>query len=479
MIDLRLSVSACAICLLSACASWWHPQAETHLTDPVSMAKAGPELPPGKMGESLAQCYQTFAATEASRREAGVLHASYFQVKDFPFLRVDRLMASYAGDIKDENQAGPWLESMREYAHFSRGVELSELNMERVERSRRLHDLSFCSVWLSLLAFDQEKVRNRMIQAIRDSVPQPADPVSARATIGLDSIDPAQLKAWRPVAAADAADVAAMRKHFDSCDRDPLGRVGLISDEWLRLAAVNAPLVLTPKPLTGPTLTAEAKVLNNGSARMHYQPMFVRVGNQTLLQFAYYIWLSHDDDPASGFDGLIWRVTLDLKGQPLVYDSISLDGANHQWFAAQELETKGETTLGTPQLGTGPVALTLSSQGQLVAVSSREDVSAENGGEVTVVRYDDLAETHLADGRQRSMFDSRGRLRSAGPAVYMLGQHPAIDKQKHTFDDPRLVDMSFTITDARLLTDAPPACKERMPIASNTAPEHWMALALR
>lgn len=65
---------------------------------------------------------------------------------------------------------------------------------------------------------------------------------------------------------------------------------------------------------------------------------FTRYGARTLVQLVYLIWFPErpDDnwlDPLSGqLDGLIFRVTLDSSGRPLVYDSIHPCGCYHMFI---------------------------------------------------------------------------------------------------------------------------------------------------
>jgi hypothetical protein len=62
------------------------------------------------------------------------------------------------------------------------------------------------------------------------------------------------------------------------------------------------------------------------------------VGEQVLLQLVYTLWFP--ERPADGwfdllagrFDGLIWRVTLALDGEPWLFDSIHPCGCYHQFF---------------------------------------------------------------------------------------------------------------------------------------------------
>ena len=73
---------------------------------------------------------------------------------------------------------------------------------------------------------------------------------------------------------------------------------------------------------------------------------FTRFGGSTLVQLVYLYWFS--ERPKTGpldllggaLDGVMWRVTLDEKGQPLLYDSAHACGCYHLFFPTPALRPK-------------------------------------------------------------------------------------------------------------------------------------------
>lgn len=71
---------------------------------------------------------------------------------------------------------------------------------------------------------------------------------------------------------------------------------------------------------------------------VYVQVAFTRWQGQVLPQLVYTIWFSARpattavDIYAGALDGLVWRVTLGADGQPLVYDSMHPCGCYHQWL---------------------------------------------------------------------------------------------------------------------------------------------------
>lgn len=79
---------------------------------------------------------------------------------------------------------------------------------------------------------------------------------------------------------------------------------------------------------------------------VYYQLTFTRFGQVTLPQLLYTIWFPErmaadgSDWEAGRIDGLIWRVTLDPEGQPLIYDAVHPSGCCHQFFNTRRLMPK-------------------------------------------------------------------------------------------------------------------------------------------
>ena len=428
--------------------------------DAEALARMGPTLPPGNMGEELSGCFTAYAEVERLRREAGVRHQAYFPVRGFPYVKVDRLMASYVDDLDPDTNMGAWLEQTREFANFSRELELRDIGISDVRRAGLLHDLSLCSVWLTLLSMDELSTRAKLLDAVRSSVP-PAAPAPARAPAKPAS-ELSRLVRWdvRWPETAETAEQA--QSHFDACDRDAMGRVGLFETEWQALAAKHAPVLMTETlrsidGLVSPQWDAGAMRANARQATVHYQPQHVRLGDMTLLQFAYTVWMRSTDD--APFNGLVWRVTLAPDGKPLVYDTVRLDGSGHRWFLADTV-SRGNTPINVPVLP-GPVALLIdSARHDLVNVVKADQAPAPTDtGRFDLAIYDDLFEAEGADGNRHTLFADDGSLRPGGTDIFMLGRMPAVGDSGLSFDHPRLIEESMNLPVEDIRARMPDACE--------------------
>lgn len=79
---------------------------------------------------------------------------------------------------------------------------------------------------------------------------------------------------------------------------------------------------------------------------VYHRLAFTRYGEAVLPQIVYSIWfpersaLDGGDWEAGRLDGLVWRVTLDPQGEPLMYDAVHPSGCCHQFFPTSRLMPK-------------------------------------------------------------------------------------------------------------------------------------------
>ena len=194
-----------------------------------------------------------------------------------------------------------------------------------------------------------------------------------------------------------------------------------------------------------------------------------------MLQLVYTFWFrerpsrSQLDLLAGRLDGLIWRVTLDAAGTPMIYDSIHACGCYHLFFptdavAARPRDDGLNEGLFAPQRvhALGPrerIVLRLESGThyiQRVGVDSRRDGA-------TPLRFEDerrLASLPLRAGGTRSAYRSDGLMAGSERAERFLfwpmgiesagqmrqwGRHATAFVGRRHFDDPRLLDSYFIV----------------------------------
>jgi hypothetical protein len=200
---------------------------------------------------------------------------------------------------------------------------------------------------------------------------------------------------------------------------------------------------------------------------------FTRYSGRTLVQLVYMIWFperpqSSSLDPVSGkLDGIVFRVTLDQSGHPLVYDSIHLCGCYHMFFPTPRVRPIPPPD---PKVEWAFVPRTLPTieapQRVLVRVTTRNhyltDVRPDAGGHGVIYTMADDGELRTlptADGT-RSAFGPSGivpgtdrverlvtwplGIESAG-AMREWGRHATALVGRRQFDDADLIERRFEI----------------------------------
>lgn len=400
------------------------------------------------MEEILPNCLPRFTDIDARIEKAGVADASYHRVPGFPYLRSDRLLASFDAELDDPATFDTWMLQLRDNDGFSRDIELRNLGMPDEERANLLTDLRLCAVWLSFLEFAEPE----KIAALKAGIqlPEPAAPVAKPFDPAVETPAPRRLAALRATVTEDAEAILA---RYEKLPRDELARTGMTNDGWKALAEHYAPTWLTARGHADGrpgalVWTADGLAVDPAQPTVYFQPTFARVGDLGLVQYHYMLWFAR---AGGGIDGLIWRVTLDTRGRPLVYDSLDAEGQRHQWFPAQSLEVKPDLDLDLgPPLGVGAIAVTLSSDSHdVLGVQPRQEEGYPLESTYRLALYEDLLTLPLPAGGTRSAFDARGRLRVKGarqPTLWQLG-HLRLQRSDRPlpFDHPRLLEAYFNL----------------------------------
>lgn len=202
---------------------------------------------------------------------------------------------------------------------------------------------------------------------------------------------------------------------------------------------------------------------------------FARQGDATLVQLVYLYWFS--ERPKTGpldvlggaLDGVMWRVTLDEQGQPLIYDSAHACGCYHLFFPTPALRPRPSPEAGmewafvpahAPRLALGErVVLGLAARTHyLNAVSTSADFTGTPYASQDALQLRSLP-LGLGMGRdRRSLFGPDGivpgtqrgeryffwpmGIKDAG-AQRQWGHHATAFVGRRHFDDPDLIERRF------------------------------------
>lgn len=473
---LRWLITAVSVALLAACGT--STATDETLPEPTLVEVDFPGL-----GDCRARIRDIDERIEA----AGAGHGAYYRVPHFPYLRTDRVLASFADEVDGIDDVGTWVRRMRELDFEARDYELKNLGLSRQERAGLRSDLFNCGRGLAFVDLDDPDnlaLLRRLAQPpdeARQGLPQALDAL-------LRPVKRAYV-AWRHHQVRDDFRQAANESaagdgrflepeqtrqralapgHFDDALTDPLGFPGMIEASWRAIAEVHAPQLWTDGTLpAAPHWRKGALALDDSVPTVYYHIGFSRRGEERLVQ-VYYILFFDGSGRDGAVDSLVWRVTLDRGNRPLFYDSVPASGWPHMVFPLHDLRVRDSDSwldepVLVPQADGLPednAVLRLSGNApRLRRVTDRQAANPERVSSYRLRPYEALytLPTDDEDG-VRSLFTAHGDLANgesdagqwnrltglpAGGAIRQIGRQPSRLIGTANFDDPYLMDRLF------------------------------------
>ena len=318
-------------------------------------------------------CAKWFASLDDAIDDAGVRDGEAYPVPGFPYLRVNRFLASFRTDAeKDPTAFADWEARLRHLDARTRGYELQNLPPQALSKlgANGWQDAAARSdaCAATLMKTDAERADRRRDLIARAQVPD--DYSDWKRAVGLYPLARIPFfqfaKGWeadtrklfadtragktakhavvRYEPASSSASAERIATVLARAKRDALGIPRFSDQDADLLYAAFAPVI--DVETTGDydrvgALRWGARAVPDvdiSHPTVYRRLAFTRYGNQTLVQVVYLLWFSKrpDDgwfDPLSGnLDGLFFRVTLDPAGRPLVYDTIHPCGCYHMFF---------------------------------------------------------------------------------------------------------------------------------------------------
>jgi len=325
------------------------------------------------------QCAGWFARLDAVVANSGIQDAETYKIPGFPYLRVNRFLASFRQQAKNDPVVlAAWEKELRDLDSRARGYELKNLPAQQLavlgidSKQQAAALTNHCALVFTKL--DETTPSRTGILVERAQVPD--DYADWKRTVGLYPVVRVPFfqfaKGWQdeatvmfqqamagvtgqreftrydpPYTRVSAQQVSAI---LASAKTDALGVPEFTDRDRETLFAAFAPVFEIETaadydrfgPLRwGTGETPEVDVLRPLAYR---RLAFTRYGGRTLVQLVYMIWFPERPaknwlDPVSGkLDGIIFRVTLDQSGQPLVYDSIHNCGCYHMFFPTARVQ---------------------------------------------------------------------------------------------------------------------------------------------
>lgn len=329
-----------------------------------------PEVPAPAVAS---QCRQWLVRLDNAVDNAGVRDAESQRFAGFPYLRVNRFLASFRNrSLTGDAAFAAWQQRLAALDADARGHEIANLPASSLgllgvgDRAVAKAAAGHCAD--VLMALDASLPARRQELAERAIVPD--DYADWKRTVGLyplvrlpflqfakgwqseadgmfrkaalQSSPPADIVRYRPPGKGlSAAQVAAL---IAAAKRDALGIPQFGERETEALLASFAPVFEIEQKGSYDRIGAlrwtggETPAVDATRPVVYDRIAFTRYGDGSLVQLVYLIWFAERPptgliDPVAGtLDAIIFRVTLDASGRPLVYDSIHGCGCYHMFF---------------------------------------------------------------------------------------------------------------------------------------------------
>lgn len=436
----------------------------------------GPAREPASARAADAQyrsCAVFFRAADNAVEQASVGDAQTAPVAGYPYLRVNRFIASFRDHAMDEPMRNAWVNAMQALAEKAWGIELTNLPRAQYRTLARLvhtgqppvHAVHACAEHMRRFDF----TRARDFQSLLDRAHVPDEyrtawriaglyPLSAVfVSIGISRYHSDTLATFAtplsklpvhgtlvryiPRRSAPLAphEVAAILKRSANnalhvpdpaaADRDRL--LAAFAPEWEvdvvdRNDRIGTPVwTSAPDPQIDTSRPVTYGLLSHTWWR-----------GRALLQLNYVVWFP--SRPADGvfdiyagqLDGITLRVTLGEDGRPLLYDSMHNCGCYHMFFPSRRirLQSRRPDLLYEPPLRPQTAPRCAKDLRLTVRVAHRTHfvqrlytgTPASRGVEYTFAAYDHLRELPTPDNGHRSLFNQDGIVPGTGRAERWL-----------------------------------------------------------
>jgi len=448
------------------------------------------------------QCASLLATMEQRIRTHGVADALGSPLIDYPYLRSNRWLASFSGELHSDAQFYSWYRQLAWLGQQARGYELDNLPADARFSPNQRSLIETCLAHLAERDARAPGYRQRLLAAAQvddayndglrilglfpltrqlvlykvnaaqrewrrrfNAPAQRHGPSRLYRPAGEDGLATQSPPAGEPAGQLMAAQIAA----------HPLAWPLLPPADLARLFAEHAPqwqlFTHSPADRIGfPSWRDGELQVDTQDPVTFLLPSFTRFAGQTLLQLNYLIWFPERpvqggwDIYAGKLDGVIWRVTLNPDGSVLLYDSIHACGCYHLVFPvdprlrAKPLSSQTEAPLIlTEVLPSREARLRLQltpSEHFLMGIQ----VALPEGETYRRVSYHALRSLPTGQGQRRSLFGADGLIRaSQRPERWLLwpmgvpsagaqriwGQHAVSFANKRHFDDAFLFEELF------------------------------------
>jgi hypothetical protein len=474
---------------------------------------------------SIASCKEHFNDLDTAVDAAGTRDGGEARMENFPYLRVNRFLASFGVDFQTEDadnatRFAAWVAALHALDRTAREAEISNLSAAalttlRLSKSDIRARTADCAALMMNTDMNNAARRAAIVAVTR----VPDDYSTFKRLIGLYPLAKIPffrgVESWQRSAALkiqsdapnhssgklitryspanvfqSASQFEKIVSTFKNAPRNSIGMPTLSANEWARLFDAHAPLFEIETASNDDrigtlqwrddaafgTAFDRAPLVDIARPSVYRRISHMRIGGKTYAQLVYSVWFpsrprEHAFDLLSGaLDSVIWRVTLDDDGAPLIYDSIHGCGCYHLFFPTSRVKLKPLPEANIEWAFVPKSAPSIMPSQRIVlqiAATSHYIVgvntgTAENAQSKTLQWRDDeeLRALPTGDGATRSIFQPNGLVAGtergerflfwpmgiASPgAMRQWGRHATAFVGIRHFDDADLLDKRFTI----------------------------------
>jgi hypothetical protein len=458
--------------------------------------------------DALGYCADFFADLDQRTAQAQVLDSGAFRVEGYPYLRVNRVLASFRKEVEDPAALAAWVDRMQALDQDARRYEIA--NLPQVpgaipgsvnDRDRLYAKVVSCGNLLKAADFKDGEPQ----AALRERATAPDEYMSLPRVLGLYPLTSLfvshGVSNWHAAARktfsteppvgwqtsryvpAQSNELPSARAILALAQRDALGIPDYAADARQALFRIYAPAweVRTAAEfdrIGSPVWTSNGELdIDTRQPRTYTLLSFTRFGKEILTQLNYIIWFPSRprenalDIYGGLLDGVNYRVTLDKNGEPLLFETIHNCGCYYEAYPSRRLKVREKIDYAEPPLILKAPELAPSKEFMTVAMESRTHYvqhlypSARPEQSETVVYsladYGELQSLPDSSGGRRSMFSpdslapgserlERFILWPTGVvspgAMRQWGRHAVAFVGERHFDDPFSMDKMFMTT---------------------------------
>jgi hypothetical protein len=453
----------------------------------------------------LGECAAFFESLDRRVAQAGVSDAGPFRVRGFPYARVNRFLASFHDEVAEDARFAAWISRMQHLDRDARRLEIANLfpppsgetdsAAAKAEIEKRIVT---CGELMKASDLDSAEQR----EALKREASVPDDYIGMRRMFGLYPLASLFVSSgvarWHAEArgqfsTSPPVDWRTIRYHPPaggrttsgrpippSAERDALGIPRYAPHDLEALFLTHAPvweirLKGDHDRIGAPRWSAAGALGVDTTRPVTYTLLsFTRFGSETLTQLNYVIWFP--SRPKAGpldlyggrLDGVTYRVTLDSRGAPLLYETVHNCGCYYKAYPTRRLRLREKTPYREPPLILEAPEVEPFTDRATVAMEDRTHyvrhlyplsrAGPSAPPRYSLVDYDRLRSLPRPGGHRKSMFDRHGialgserlerfllwptGVRSPG-AMRQWGRHAVAFVGRRHFDDPDVMDNLF------------------------------------